>query len=93
MQGEALQLGFRDDDVDDAPKSLTVLDRAGGQVVCIDYQIPAAPAGRQRARVGAGGGLLIRRAVTDGACAPELAGRSAPVEGGPACSTRRSAGG
>lgn len=83
VQGEALQLGFRDDDVDDALKSLTVLDRSGGQVVCIDYQIPAAARKEGNAlELGAGSGLLdLVERLTGWRVRAELAGRSAPVEG------------
>jgi len=83
VQGEALQLGFRDDDIDDALKSLTVRDRSGGQVVCIDYQIPAAARRDGNAlelRAGSGMLDLIER-LTGWRVRAELAGRSAPVEG------------
>ncbi len=83
VQGETLQLGFRDDDVDDALKSLTVLDRAGGQVICIDYQIPAAARKEGNAlELGVGNGLLdLVERLTGWRVRAELAGRGAPVEG------------
>lgn len=83
VQGEALQLGFRDDDIGDALKSLTVRDRSGGQVVCIDYQIPAAARKEGRAlELGAGSGLLdLVERLTGWRVRAELAGCIAPVEG------------
>ena len=41
LDGDRLPLQFRAGDIDDALKSLTVLDRAGGRIVCVDYDIPA----------------------------------------------------
>lgn len=83
VQGEALSLVFRADDMDDALKSLTVLDRAGGQVVCADYALPASAIRESDAlelRPGAGMLDLIERLV-GWRVRVELAGRSAPLEG------------
>jgi len=83
VDGEALQLGFREDDIDDALKSLTVLDRSGGQVVCVDYQIPAAArrdADALALRAGASMLDLLER-LTGWRVRVELAGRVEPVEG------------
>ncbi len=41
VQGEEVQLVFRADEVNDALKSLLVLDRQGGQIMGIHYQTPA----------------------------------------------------
>ena len=46
FSGEALRLVFRAAEVNDALKSLLVLDRRGGQVLGIDYQTPADQAAR-----------------------------------------------
>ena len=41
MTGEEVQLVFRADEVNDALKSLLVVDRSGGQIMGIHYQTPA----------------------------------------------------
>ncbi len=46
FSGEALRLVFRAAEVNDALKSLLVLDRRGGQVLGIDYQTPVDQAAR-----------------------------------------------
>lgn len=81
--GEALQLAFREDDIDDALKSLTVLDRSGGQVVCVDYPIPAAARRDVDAlALSAGAGMLdLLERLTGWRVRVELAGRTEPVEG------------
>lgn len=83
VDGEALQLAFREDDIDDALKSLTVLDRAGGQVVCVDYPIPAAARRDADAlALSAGAGMLdLLERLTGWRVRIELAGRADPVEG------------
>lgn len=83
VQGEILSLVFRAGDMDDALKSLTVIDRAGGQVVCADYELPASAIREQDAlALDPGTGMLdlIERLV-GWRVRVELAGRSAPLEG------------
>jgi hypothetical protein len=40
LDGQAVQLTFRRDEINDALKSLTVIDRAGGQVLGVHYETP-----------------------------------------------------
>ena len=83
VQGEILPLVFRAEHMDDALKSLTVIDLAGGQVVCADYELPASAIREQDAlALDPGTGMLdlIERLV-GWRVRVELAGRSAPLEG------------
>ena len=40
VSGAAIDLTFREDDINDILKSLTVFDTAGGKVLGLDYQTP-----------------------------------------------------
>lgn len=83
VSGDAFQLGFREDDMNDALKSLTVRDRSGGQVVCLDYEIPASARKDANAlRLGAGTGMLdLMERLVGWRVRADLAGLGAPVEG------------
>ncbi|MCM5571118.1 DUF4139 domain-containing protein [Burkholderiaceae bacterium FT117] len=83
VQGDSLRLAFRDEDLDDALKSLTVLDRSGGQVACIDYDIPAgARSEANPLSLRAGTGMLdLMESLVGCQVRAELAGRGEPVEG------------
>ena len=39
VDGDRLSLPLRDDDVDDALKSLTIVAQGGGRVACVDYEM------------------------------------------------------
>jgi hypothetical protein len=83
VDGDRLSLPLRDDDVDDALKSLTIVAQGGGRVACVDYELSGRGSdGRNPMAVAAGRGLLdLLDGLTGRPVTVRTAAHDAPLQG------------